>query len=331
MPKAKTNGQDTSQDDVAALKKALEEERTLRTAAEGRANQEFSLRRKAEMAGMSAEERTLVAQQEACESTISNLESEIQSAEDEIARLADEPGHGKEVAALTRKIGAASAKLETESNKKTFIAGKREQFVANKGKRSEDAEVAPGDIKMPNGTLLSSFSPSTQAWLKARPDTLTNGAYFDRVVTFAKAAEAKGLKADTTDFFSFVENMLGESPAPAEEEDEQEEADGEEIEAPEQVRRTDAKDGAEGYEAERPQRRAAGPGAMSAAPPSRTVPTGGNGGGNRRVPTLNSEEREVALNLYSHLNISDADKLKKYADGKKFMANYRPQHFQGAN
>jgi hypothetical protein len=309
-------------DDVAALKRELEETRARAMSAEGRLTQESTARRQAEQANMTAQERAIVSDQEACESNIESINGEIQSYEDQIAAMADEPGHGKEIAQLTRKIGSASAKLETASNRKDWLAGQRDRFKKQVETREKADEVPAGDQKLPNGALLSSFSGQTQQWLRDHPRSLTDGTYFDRVITAAQAAtKLKGLKNDTTEFFAYVEDAIGE--APAAEETQEDEEPGEEI-AAEEPR----------YEAERPQTRAAGPGSM-AAPVARTAPHTGGGGGQRKTPALSAEQREVALALYSNKldekgkPISDADKLRLYAKNVDWAKSYRPQHFMG--
>lgn len=323
---AKTKSDTT---DVATLKRELDAANARAASAEGRLQHETGARRQAEMANMSAQERAIVSDQEAIESNIESLTGEMQSYEDQIAQLADEPGHGKDIAALNRKMAAAAARLETASNKKDWLTGQRERFKKQVETRAAADDIPAGDQKMPGGALLSSFPPATRQWLQDHPRAFTDAGYWDRVVTAAQAAtKLKGLKDSTPEFFAYVEDAIGE----AQTSEEDHEADqGEEI-APEEQEELD--EAHQRGEAARPQRPAAGTGSM-AAPVQRRTPAAGSGGGNRRAPSLSAEQREVALALYADSKdaegkaLSEADKLRKYASNLSWAKDYAPQHFRG--
>ena len=323
MPKTQSD-----KTDVAALRRELEAANARAASAEGRLTQESTARRQAEMANMSAQERAIVSDQEAVESNIESINGEIQSYEDQIAQLADEPGHGKDIAALNRKMAVAAARLETASNKKDWLTGQRDRFKKQVETRAAADEVPPGDQKLPNGALLSTFPPATQQWLRSHPRALTDAGYWDRVVTAAQSAvKLKGLKDSTPEYFAYVEEQIGEGQAA----EDPEEENGEEI-APEEQEEIDAAH--ERGEPARPQRSAAGTGSM-AAPVQRRTPAAGSGGGNRRTPSLTAEQREVALSLYADKKdakgkaLSEADKLRLYASNVSWAKDYAPQHFRG--
>lgn len=315
MPKAPKT--DTTQtDDVAALKAELEQLRSESAAAKAEVLEARKARREAEFQNMSAQERAIASDQDACESNLRALESEAQSYEDQIAALADEPGHGREIAALNRKLATVSANLVREGDRKTWLAAQREKASAASKKQSE----APSDDSpvLANGSRLSQYGPRTQAWIEAHPKAFTDRRYLQSAILAAqKATQVEGLKDESDEYFRFIEEEIGDAPpaapAPAPEEDDPDV--GEEI-APAEVN----------YQPEKPQPRAAGPGSIAAAPPTRSIPAAA-GGAPRRAPTLTAEEREVALSLYPNIK-NPADKLVAYAEGKKLMAQRANHHFR---
>lgn len=290
------------------------------TTAEHTAGQERQARRTAELSTMSATERAIVSDQEANEARLEALESEATDLENQIATLADEPGNGREIAKLTRQIAQTTTKIDAEAGKKAYLAQQREK-ITGANKTAREAAPADGVKVLANGAPITSFSPKTQAWLEAHPQSFTDVRFVKKAILAAQeAVDVEGIADDSAEFFGFVEDRLGLKVAP---ETDVEEEEGEVIE-PAQVR--------ESYTPENPQRSAAGPGALSSvAPPTRQTPQGGNGGGNRRAPTLTAQEREVALSLYPDSKLSDADKLVRYAAGKKFMNERNNQHFRGNN
>lgn len=326
MAKAsKSNTSDTNNDansgseDIAAMRLELAELRAGKAHAEGVAQNERQARRTAELQNMSAQERAIVADQETCDARLSSLETEATDIERQIAVLADEPGHGAEVSKLTRQIAAVEAKISKETDRKAYLEGQREK-VTTQNKQTREAAPAAGAKLLANGIDVSKLAAPTQAWLESRPKAFSDVRYAKQIVLAAqKAVDIEGIADNSPEFFKFVEDELKESPVTeADDTDDGEEEIG---------TTTPAR---ESYAAERPQHRAAGPGSMApvVAAPSRQAPTGGNDGGRRRQVSLSADEREAALNIYSHLNISDADKLVKYSEGKKYMAQRNNAHFR---
>lgn len=324
VPKSKTDT-DTDQQDAAELRRQLEEMKAERDTYRVQAQSETTKRREAEKANMSSQERALVTEMESTDSRIESLEGDLTNLEEKMAAAADEPGNGKVVAQISRQMAAKEAELREMNARKGLLADARTKMTdAHKTAPADDA----GGKKLANGLELSRLSPKTQAWCENHPKIFTDIRYAKQAVIAAQeAVDVEGLEDQSAEYFRFIEGKLGISAAPVQnsDDDEEEESDeeGEEIEA------ATPAPSRESYAPEKPQTRAAGPGSMAAAP-SRSVPSG-SGGGNRRAPSLTSEEKEVALNLYSHLNISDADKLKRYADAKKYMKDRPTQHFRGMN
>lgn len=307
------------QDDVAELKRLLAEAQANANTFRVQAREASEGRRKAEMQNMSAQERALVSDQEACDSRIDAMEGEAQSYEDQIAQLADEPGHGKEIAALNRKLASVSAKLETESNRKALLADQREKF---KVQPKPEAESNGNDRVLANGSKLSQYGTKTQAWLEAHPKAFTDARYLARAILAAQEATSlEDIEDQSADYFAFIEDKLGERAQVAAPADPDADDAGEDV-GGQTEHRTIQHDS---YQPEKPQNRAAGPGSMAAvAPPTRNIPTGGNGNP-RRAAALSSEEKEVADSLYS--NLPAADRYVRYAEGKKYMKQRGTNHF----
>lgn len=312
------NGANSGTEDLAALRAELADLKAGKASTDAELRQARGALRTAELSRMSADERAIVSDQEACDARLESMEGEATSIEDQIAQLADEPGHGKEIAVLTRKLSTLSANLVDENRRKAYLAGQREK-VTNQNKQHREAAPADGERLLANGIVFSKLAAPTQAWLEKRPKAFTDARYAKLLVNTAqRAVDIEGLADNSPEFFRFIEDEMGEGAADTTTTDDIDEDEGEEIAADPTH---------ESYTPERPQSRAAGPGAMSsAAPPTRQAPAGGSGGP-RRAPTLSAEEREAALNIYSHLNISDADKIVKYATGKKYMKDRQNLHF----
>lgn len=313
MAKSKTDT-DTG-DDAAELRRQLAEAQADRDTYKSQVQTATGRAREAEMANMGAQERALVADQEASAGRIESYETELTSMESEIARLADEPGHGAEIAKLNRAMATTSAKLETETNRKTWLDGKREEFKARKDAKPV---VDPNETVLPNGAALSTYGPKTQTFIRANPRLLTDSAYFQRAVAAAQAATGlENLADQSPEYFAFIEEKLGIRQPEAHQEEEEED-EGEDVDAATRAAHEQGR-------AVTKQAPAAGHGSI--VPVIRQTPTG-SGGNNRRAPTLTAEEKEVALSLYSHIpGLSDADKLKRYADGRKYMKERNNQHF----
>lgn len=305
--------QGLSASEAAELRRQLADAKSTAAVHESRFRSADHARRQAEMANMSAQERALVSAQESCDTTLESREGEIQSYEDQIAQLADEPGHGKEIAQLNRKMAEAVTEVSDLKRRKQYLANEREKF---KGAQPSDAADDPNDRALPNGQKLSNFGPKTQAWLIAHPKAFEDARYFGRAVAAAvKAVQAEGIPDQSDKYFEFIEKELGDEPAQSRQaaEADQDDDEGDDILPAEP-------------KPDRPQHRAAGPGSIGAAPPTRTTPSGSGNGGRRRQAALTAEQREVADNLYSAMP-NAADRYVKYAENLQIMTARNPGHF----
>lgn len=339
----RTDTTDTTQDEqgglsaaeAAELRRQLEAAHGTLSARDNELAAERKRRRDAEFAGMSAQEQAVVSQQEACDGEISSLQSEADALENQIAALADEPGNGKQIAELTRKLSRAETNLSRAEERKAWLATQREQ-VTTRNKETREAatreDQQPAGRKMPNGFPFDTLPAASKSWLEKHPQAFTDKLYWGRVIRFAQeATQDLGLADESPDYFAHLDRRLAEvsgtrraSQQDDDQEDDQQDDGGEGDDLPEEVPQRRV---AESYTPERPQERAAGPGSM-AARPSRQVPTGGQGGGNRRVSArLTAQEREAADSLYGNI-ANPADRYQAYADGKKYMAERQPGHFR---
>lgn len=306
---AKSKDQDT--DEVVQLRAQLEAERSARASAEGSVQTERQARRAAEKANMSAQERSVVTALESSEAQIEALDGQIESYENEIARLADEPGHGKEIAALNRKMAEAVSGRGREADKKAYLASEREKMKTQAER--QPAEEAAGE-KMPNGAPLASFDPKTQEFIRQNPRLMTDAAFFRKGIAAAQSAlELEGLRDQSTEYFDYIAQKLGLKATPQQEDGEQDEQDDEGEDVPPIVT----------------ERRPAASRA-AAAPVTRQAPATGSSGGNRRTTRLTAEQTEVALELYGG-NMSRADAIKKYADNLAYMQSKPNGYFKGFN
>lgn len=277
---------------------------------------------------MSEQERRIASEQESNETTIRSLNAEADSYENQIATLADEPGNGKAIASLTRKLSDLAATLRIEENKKAYLADQRERAKAQT-RTAQPAGDDTGGQRLADGRDLSGFSPQVQAWFRQHPEVFSDKAYLNRVIAWATSAtNVAGHQAGTRAYFDYVDRALEDYEAAQGGRDGDE---GEEIydeprkASPYSGNAKPTEDVSE--RVEEPQHRAAGPGSMAAARPTRTIP-GNAGGGARRGNSLTAEEREVADALYA--GMSPVERYAHYAENKTFMAKQRPGQF-GAN
>lgn len=313
---------ESPRDELAELRAQMAELQGRLSSNESSLAQERMGRAAAEQRSMSESERRLRAELKTSDTTLEAMESEAQSIEDQIATLSDEPGHGKEIAALTRKLTVLSARTETEGARKAFLTTE-----IDKAKTATERAI-PASETLASGARLSDMSAKVQAWFRAHPRVFTDKPYLEKIIAAANyAVHAKGIPVESDEYFAFVD---GEIDATHERRRAEELDEGVDLvpERPDSAspysqphRQRISQDGDLDYRVNEPQTPAAGRGSIAAAiPPSRSVPAGAGGRQNARQPLLTSEEREVADGLFGHV-ANPADRYIKYAESKKFMAD----------
>lgn len=327
LAKKSTDTSDTSTDDLVALRAENERLKSQQSTLLSERDRERQGRITAERAGMSAQERELVAAEDAAGSDISRLESDLQQAEDEIARLSDEPGNGKAIAALNRKMATSAAELLRATDRKAYLADQRTKLkTSHETRQARQTEEESGDDRLlANGAKLSAFPKITQEWLLAHPKAFTDRRYLGQCITaVTKGIQVEGLKDNSPELLNFVSQEIGDDADDQEDDQDDQEEEGQEVETTRQTRPADE----ERYEAENPQHRAAGKGTMRgpAAPSHRA--TVGTGERRQRRVSLTADEREVADGLYASIK-NPADRYIKYAENKKIMDSRETGHFAG--
>ena len=312
-PKAQTSSTDEAseatveREEVAELKAELSRLKAENASKDSVIREATSGRQAAEQRVMSEQERRLRSELASTETTLVAMENEAVSLSNQIGTLSDEPGHGKEIAELTRKLARVEARIETEGNRKSFYSQQIERA-------SEAAKVAPapqGEV-LASGVALNTLSPSVQKWFRDRPQSFTDKAYLNRVIAAANyATEVEGIPVETPEYFEFVESKMGERRAPVQA---REEDEGEDLGTATPASPYSKTTKEVSYTPETPQPRAAGPGAL---PPSRSVPTSSDTKPGR-APLLTPDEREVADALYGHYK-KPADRYQKYAENREIM------------
>ncbi|HEY1806020.1 MAG TPA: hypothetical protein VGG45_16220 [Terracidiphilus sp.] len=305
--------------DIESLRRELEELRGENLSLKARTEVAESGKNQAEKRTMSEAERRLFAEESGCDSLIASKTSEADTIEARIAELSEEPGHGKEIANLTRQLTRLESDVREQTSRKAWLANQREQ-VATKAKEPVD------DRKLANGAPLSGFTPRLQKWFEDHPKCFTDARYLRAAIRLSEDAADEGHGSGTEDNFRYVEERLPDArrQAPAGEEDRPT--------ADSPYSRTAPPSNPEGeeleYTARAPQKPAAGKGSL-AMPPSRTAMTSQSRQTGTRKPMLTAEQREVADNLYAHIpNLNE--RYTKYAEARQFMEDRRAnnQHFQ---
>lgn len=269
----------------------------------------------AQRGAMTETQRRIAAELSSCKTQIESLDAEADSIEAQIATLSDEPGHGKEIAALNRKLAENVSERREQKNRETYFTGQAT-------KAQKDAEAPPVRL-LANGNPITAFDATAQAWIEKHPACFTDKAYFNRVIAAAQAAiNLEGLAQNSPEFFAYVEEKA-EQRAAATQRQARTEAAEEETDSP--YSQPTPAQGDDLYRVSKPQTPAAGRGSMAAvASPSRTQP-GETSVGGRRVPALSADEKSVADDLYGDL--APLDRYKKYAEGKAYMASRPARHF----
>jgi hypothetical protein len=307
---------ENTETDAQKLARENAELRAALNAATSRADTAERGQSEAQRGQLTEAQRRIQAELNGCKGQIEALDGEADTLESQIAALSDEPGHGKEVAALNRKLADNAAERRDLKN--------REVYFNNQFERAKTEAAAPVGKILANGQPLSNFDPAAQAWLEAHPQAFTDRAYFNRVIAAAQSAvNLEGFAQNSPEFFEYIEGKADSNGRQPLRQTARVAAAGEEEESPLSDVTPQADDL---YTVKKPQAPAAGRGAMSTvAAPSRSIPGNTNAGG-RRVPALSAEEKSVADDLYGEL--VPIERYKKYAEGKAYMANRPSTNFK---
>lgn len=201
------------EDDEAtkALREQLEAARKTATAeAERRAAAERA-RKEEEDRVKDLEEQYKVERQS---SIIGSLEAATAERDHAKAAYADalKAGDYARAAEEQEKLSSAVWKIRALEEKKSAAP---EAAAHSKTTEGRVRSPEPSSQADPVETYLSQFSPRTQSYLRQRPDIVSNAKLNKKAAWLHDEAIEKGLKPDSDEYFSFLDDKLGYSaPAP---------------------------------------------------------------------------------------------------------------------
>ena len=207
-PPAPKEGDDVDEA-VAALQKQLDDEKTARLAEANRANEEAAKRTKAE-----GELKTF--RSTAHESQYNLVVGQIESLNDKASTLerdladAHAQGDYTKVAKTQREMSRIEAQIQRLEDGKADLEARKTEAP------TEDAQPVKtvGDPVEKFITDLQ-VSERDRAWLRKHKDIVTDQRKFEKLSnTAAFAANVEGLAPDSDEFYAFIEQKLGITPAP---------------------------------------------------------------------------------------------------------------------
>ena len=181
---------------TVSLKAQLAAETKRREDAERFANERANEATKAKTEVVDSQHQLILNTIESVKSKGDQLEAQLEAAQNE--------GDNKKAAALFRQLAKVEADLNQLDNARMSVEA---QQKAPKVQPTEGrVRVAPVD---PVEALAGQLSPKSAAWVRAHPDCATDDSLFHEMIAADKRALRAGLKADTPEYFQFIEKRLG--------------------------------------------------------------------------------------------------------------------------
>ena len=304
--KEPTNAADEA---AAVLNQAIKTAEDRRIAAEATADSERRARQNAERLAADREIEARTAREQVQGHEITILNSGIESAKGELSAAQQELERALEAGEFS-KVGTAQVRIAGAAARIDRLEAEKVTLQARKPSAHEGRVETPAVVSVFEN-YVSQFTPRSQAWLRAHPGHVPAEAGGDPVknATMMSAhyqALAKGIKAESDDYFRFLEENIGERTAAA--------AAPGPVSAAAEVRAA----GAEPVAA-RPAARPAAP--RPSAPVSREPPTA-NGSSPRRI-SLTADQQEVALFSYP-ANPGESDDAHR----KRAFGTYAKEFFK---
>lgn len=225
------------------------------------------------------------AQEIAAQNAISAAQQEAAMAKEAIDRLGLE-GKFREMSEAVQKLSRAEYQIADAERFRASLAGQKQQWE----QEQRVAQERPVQQPQRQAPQQPQISDKSRAWIESHPKMLTDQAYQSKAIAAHQATQLLGIPVDSDEYFSFIENQLGERRQMADQD-------------------------------QPPVRRAA----SAAAPPSRSIaPQAGRSPSTTRLPSLTAEE--VAFADQSMGYIKDrGQRLKRYAEGKaRMLAGEKP-------
>lgn len=183
----------TPEDAVAKLEKSLADERTLRLAAESRANE-------ASKAEAKARGETQETQIDFVKGAIARTTSEGDALEQKYAEAAA-AGDWLAAGKIQRQMGKNEAELlQLQSGLKRLEA---------------EPKPVPRAAADPVEAAVQGMTPKSAAWVRAHPEFIHDQRKYNMMIAAHNMAIAQGHKADEPGYFQSIETQLGVTPAQA--------------------------------------------------------------------------------------------------------------------
>lgn len=290
---------ETQKSDLELMREQLDALRGELTTVKGHLNEANTAKVQAELATMTEGERRLLAEETAADNAIASAENEATALEGQLASLWSE-GKFPEAASLQRKIASAETVIHNERMRKDYLSNQREML---KGQRTEHA------AKPVHQEQTSSVDPAVQRWIDAHPRFNSDAEYNAAAMSGHYEAVRQKAQVGSAKYFEIVELHTGDREPEADPYSQGNGLGG------------NQQDQGDMYAVQRPQGRAAGPGALAAAP-SRGAPGGFRPG---RPPDLSAEEREVADGIMGHI-ADPGERYQRYHAAKMSRQNRGATH-----
>lgn len=292
---------ETQKSDLELMREQLDALRGELTTVKGHLNEANTAKVQAELATMTEGERRLLAEETAADNAIASAENEATALEGQLASLWSE-GKFPEAASLQRKIASAETVIHNEKQRKEYLSYQREQL---KGQRTEHA------AKPVPQEQTQQLDPAIQRWIDAHPRFNSDDEYTAAAKSGHYEAVRQKVPVGSAKYFEIVELHTGDREPEA---DPYSQGNNGGFGSNQQ-------DQGDMYSVQRPQQRAAGPGALAAAP-SRGAPGGFRPG---RPPDLSPEEREVADGIMGHI-ADPGERYQRYHAAKMSRQNRGATH-----
>lgn len=193
-------------DEIAELRKQLEESNRRATEAEGRANSLHAEKSASENRLATEVNGRFAAQEQAIESRFTAAKSSLETSKRELARAYSEQRF-EDVAELQGVISAATLDVRQAEFEKSQLAGHKERLAA-------DIEANNARSRDPVESFIAQIpGDKSRQWLRNHPDILKRAASSTtdakRLYGYAQVAEADGHAPDSEGYFDSIEKQFG--------------------------------------------------------------------------------------------------------------------------
>lgn len=136
---------------------------------------------------------------------LASADVEADRLEQRIAEL-NEKGEYAEAAKASREMARVEAKRMSLETRKESLQGEKSRAKATAEAAAKAAAARPASAKDP----LEGLTQPAKDWIRNHPEWLTDKSYQNRVTSAHYKALADGIQVDSTRYFRFIENEIGE-------------------------------------------------------------------------------------------------------------------------